>query len=87
METSNLALIILGVIIIGQAVERYFFAKEMTARLGDSIKAVLSRNIGEYIAATDHKPEKREPLPESDEIDITTMNDEQFDAYIKHVEK
>jgi N-acetylneuraminate synthase len=47
--------IILGIVILALIIERYFFAKEMTKRLGDTIKAVMSRNINEWTTNREQK--------------------------------
>ena len=76
---DTIALIVLSVVIIGQAIERYYYSKDMTQKLQDGIKAVMSRNIGEYIAAT--KPidkQQNEPEPENDEIEMSSLTDDKF---------
>ena len=75
---------ILGIVILALIIERFFFAREMTARLGDTIKAVMSRNINEYISATT-VPDKKEAPPENDEVDMSTLTTEEFDTMIKKI--
>ena len=51
----------------------------MTQKLQDGIKAVMSRNIGEYVMAI--KPQEKEPQepePENDEIEMSSLTDEKF---------
>jgi len=76
---DTIALIVLSIVIIGQAIERYYYSKDMTQKLQDGIKAVMSRNIGEYVMAT--KPQRKEvdePEPENDEIEMSGLTDEKF---------
>ena len=73
-----ISIIILGIVIIAQAIERYFFAKEMNNRVSEAVRAVLSRNINEFIAAREiDKPAKEIP-PANDEIDLSEATDKQF---------
>lgn len=74
--------IVLGIICIMQGVERYFYQKDMTNKLNDSIKAIMSRNINDYLAAT-AKPSKSEPMGEPDQIDLGEADNETFDKAIK----
>ena len=76
------AIIILGLVLVVQAVERYFYAKDMSQKLQDCIKAVMSRNISEYIAATNISKEKDEPEPENDQVDLSTLDDKEYSKVI-----
>ena len=79
----EIAVVILGIIILAQAIERYFFAKELHRQLENTMKAVMSRNIGDYLAATkDNKPDKEIP-PQNDEVILSEATDEQFNKHIK----
>lgn len=71
---------------IGQGVERYLYQKDMTNKLNDAIKAVLARNINEYIAATTVPKTTNKPV-EQDEIDFNADNPEEFDKVIKNIVK
>lgn len=69
--------IVFGVIIIGLIVERYFFARHMTAQLEKCMKAVMSRNINDYLTAT-NEPKKETEFTQNDEIDLSEASDEEF---------
>ncbi len=76
------SIILLGLIVIGQGVERYFYSKEMNKQLANATKAVMSRNINEYLAAT--APEKpKQGFTETDEIELSNASEEEFDKHIK----
>lgn len=74
-------IIILGILVLAQTVERYFFAKHMTAQLEKSMKAVMSRNINDYLTAT-NEPKKDTDFTQNDEIDLGTLSDEEFSKAI-----
>lgn len=78
-----LAIIFMGIIIIGQGVERYLYAKEMNRQLENANKAVMSRNINEYLTAT-QEPKKETGFVESDEVEIANATDEEFDKHIQN---
>ncbi len=80
-ETTTI--IIFAVIIIGLLVERFFFARHMTQQLSNATKAVMSRNINEYIAAVQSEKPRNRTTPESDEILETDLPDEAFDKLIR----
>ncbi len=73
---------ILGMLAIAQTVERYLFAKHMTKQLEQCMKAVMSRNINDYLAATAEKP-KQQDFSENDQIELSEASDEVFDSLIK----
>jgi len=79
----EITIISLAIIIIFQTVERYLYIKDMTNKLNDAIKAVLSRNINEYISATTKPNNSNIPLVEQDQIDFNADNPEAFDKAIK----
>ena len=83
----EVAVISLGVIVIAQLIERYFYAKDMNQKLADSIKAIMSRNVGEFMAAT--KPEKMTPAApaEAEDVELSTLSDTDFDKAIKIINK
>lgn len=58
-------------------VERYFFAKHMTLQLEKCMKAVMSRNINDYLTAT-NEPKKDQDFSQPEDIDLDTASDEQF---------
>jgi hypothetical protein len=78
-----ISIIVLSLLLLGQAIERYFYAKDMTQKLNDSIKAVMSRNINEYIAAVSAEKVNNVPFKEPDEVLLETVDDEVFDKFIK----
>ena len=77
-----IAIITLGIVLIVQAIERYFYAKDMSQKLQDCIKAVMSRNISEYIAATNVPKENKEVPPENDLVELNQLNDKEFDKVL-----
>lgn len=81
----EIAIIVLGLIVLAQAVERYFFAKELYRQLENATKAVLSRNIEEYLRATKDKKETKEKQPETEEILLNQASDKEFDQHIKNI--
>ena len=80
------SIIILGLIVIGQGIERYFYAKDMSNKLNDAIKAVMSRNINDYLAAT-AKPSESKIEPQDEQVDFSPDNPEEFDKAIKNIVK
>ena len=82
MET--IAIITLSLLLLTQAIERHFYSKEMNKRLSESMKAVMSRNINEFMAAT-AEPNKTFSKTESDEIDLSDADDELYDKHIKTI--
>jgi hypothetical protein len=78
-----ISIITLALLVIAQAVERYLFGKYMAEELSKSMKAVMSRNINEFLAAT--QPDKKDTTDfrQNDEVDIDQASDEEFDKAIK----
>ena len=72
-----LAIIILGVLVIAQAVERYLYTKEMNKQLQKAQMAVMSRNINEYLTAT-NEPKKDTAFVENEDIDLAEATEEEF---------
>lgn len=84
----EIAIIVLGLIILGLLVDRYLFVKQMSTTIEDSMKAIMSRNINEFLSAKaiDKVTEKMEvTIP--DEIPVSELNDDQFDEMIKNQTK
>jgi uncharacterized protein YqkB len=79
--TETIAIITLAIICVLQTIERYFYQKDMTNKLNDAIKAVMSRNISEYLSAT-AQPTSKEKV-EIDQVDFNADNPEAFDQAIK----
>ena len=72
------------IIILALLVDKYLYQKDMTNKLNDAIKAVMSRNIGEYLTAT--KPGKTTTASTADEtIPIESLDNEAFDKTIKQL--
>lgn len=80
----EIAIIILGIVIITQAVERHLFAKQMTEQLGDATKAVMSKNINEYMAAKTVEKAVKETKVNPDEVILSEADDSVFDKFIEN---
>ena len=80
--TDIIAIIVLGLLLIGQLIERYFYTKDMTKKLSEAMKAVMSRNITEFMAVTQDKSPKQE-FTQSDNVLIDEADDEIFDKFIE----
>ena len=78
-----IAIITLALLVLTQAVERYLFGKYMTEELSKSMKAVMSRNINEFLAATRPDTKDTTDFKQNDEVDIGEASDEEFDRAIK----
>lgn len=83
----DLLIIVLAIVIVAQIVERYFYAKEMNKQLGNAVKAIMSRNINEYMAATLVDKAADEVKIDSDEQLVTDLSDKDFDDLIKEQTK
>ena len=73
-----IAIITLAVLVLAQAVERYLYSKAMNKQLSDCTKAIMSRNINEYLAAT-NEPKKDSEFVEEENVDLDQASDEEFD--------
>ena len=69
--------VIFGLIIFGLIGERFLFARHMTQQLEKCMKAVMSRNINDYLAAT-NQPKKDTEFTQNEDIDIDQASDEEF---------
>ena len=79
--------VIFGLIIFALIAERFLFARHMTAQLEKSMKAVMSRNITDYLVAT-NEPKKETKFIEDETIDLADASDEEFFKGIqKDIEK
>jgi hypothetical protein len=74
--------VIFGLIIIALIAERYLFARHMTVQLEKSMKAVMSRNITDYLTAT-NEPKKDSGFIEEETIDLADASEEEFLKGIK----
>lgn len=82
-----MVVVILGFVIVAQAVERFFFAREMNQRVSEAVRAIMSRNINEFISATQADKPSKTNFTQSDEIELNEANDEDFDKHIKQAIK
>lgn len=84
---SEITIIVLGLIALAQLIERHFYTKEMNRQLGEATRAILSRNVNEFMSATakptDFRPEQTEP----DEVELSTLSDEEFDKAVSKINK
>lgn len=76
-----IAIITLAILVLAQAVERYLYSKQMNKQLSDCTKAIMSRNINEYLAAT-HEPNKDDKFIQDEDIDMDQATDEEFDKAV-----
>lgn len=77
----------MGVVIIGQLVERFYYAREMNRQLTKQTAALFARNIQDYLQATkEDKPQNDIPSP-PDEVFMEDADDPEFDNYIENVNK
>lgn len=83
----EIAVIALAVVVISQSIERHFYAKDMTNKLNDAIKAVMSRNINEYLAAVTIPKVVEQQKIDTDEVALSEASDKEFDRYIKEQTK
>lgn len=83
--------IALLLVIAGLLVERYFTASEVRKdreklldELSKAVKAVISKNANEYVMTTsiDKVPVEDKPPKDPDEIELDTLNDDEFDKAI-----
>jgi hypothetical protein len=81
--TELIAIIVLGLLCLLQGIERYLYQKDMTNKLNDSIKAVMSRNINEYLTAITTPKNSKEVKGELDQIDLGEADDSTFDKALK----
>lgn len=79
----EIAIVSLSLIIGGLLVERYFYQKEMNRQLGEATRAILSRNVNEFIAATTAEKIVNRKTEETDEVLLSEASEETFDKYIK----
>lgn len=79
---ETIAIIVLSLLILAQAVERYLYSKQMTKELSNAMKAVMSRNMNEFLAAT-HENKEDTKFQENEEVDLSQASDEEFDKAIK----
>ena len=83
----EIAIVSLTIIILGLLVERYLFVRETNKQLGEATRAVLSRNINDFITATTVDKIVKDTKPERDEVLLSESSDEDFDKTIKNINK
>lgn len=83
----EIAIITLALVVLAQAIERHFYSLDMNKRLSESMKAVMSRNINEFITATAEPKKNFTPPTESEEVNLSEASEEEFDRYIKEQTK
>lgn len=71
------------IVIIIQAVERYFFARQSTSEVSRLITALLSKDATEYSQALKTEKQPVQPTTEPDEVNLADATDEVFDKFIK----
>lgn len=76
--------IILGLIIAGIIIERYFFAREITKQLDSCMKALISKNANEYLSmkSVDNQA-KEKPEKEPEGVYLDQADEETFNKFIK----
>jgi len=83
----EVAVIALAVVVIAQSIERHYYAKDVTNKLNDAIKAVMSRNINEYLTAVTLPKVVEQQKVDTDEVSLSDATDKEFDKYIKEQTK
>lgn len=79
---ESIAIIILGIVLIALAVERYLYQREMNKKISEWMKAVMSKNVQEFTQATKEEP-KESARTESEEVILSEADDDTFDKHIK----
>ncbi len=78
------AIIVLGIICIGQFIFILKFSKTLIKQMDDAIKAVLSKTVNEYVVAKNMDRIADEPTKENtDEVELSEADDATFDKFIK----
>lgn len=76
------------VIIIIQAVERFFYSSHMQREQSKLIAAIMSKNMGEYTHAVRVEKEDKAPgFSEPTETELSTASTEEFMKHIKEINK
>ena len=83
MTETIITIITLALLVLTQAVERYLYAKSMNEQLSRATKAIMSRNINEYLSALNaEKPTDKNEVVEDEEVELGNASDEEFDKHI-----
>jgi hypothetical protein len=80
----EIAIISLSLIVAGMLIERFFYQKEMNRQLGEATRAILSRNVNEFIAATTAEKVVGKAV-ENDIVDLSELSDKEHDKVIKNM--
>ncbi len=72
-----------SLIIIGLLIDRHFYTRHMTRQLENANKAVMSRNITDYLTATKEERSPTSRQEEPDEIPLGDLSDQDFDSFIQ----
>lgn len=75
--------IILGSVIMGLLLERYFYSRSMNQQVNDCMKALMSRNVHEYIEVKEVETKKETKSVDPDLIPLEQADDETFLNAIK----
>ena len=83
----NFVIIALVLIIVAQAVERYFIMRQVAQERKEQNIAFLSRNPMDLAVALKTSKGKPEPVKESNETELIDATDEEFDKHIAELNK
>lgn len=78
-----IAILVLSGICIAQMVDKHLFAEKMFKQLDDTVKAIKSKDLNEYISAKSQDEIKKEPFLKQDEVFLEDASDEEFNKHIK----
>lgn len=84
---DNLVIGSLVIIIIAQAVERYFFTRQIAQERKEQNMAFLSKNPIDLAVALKTSKGKTEQAKESNETELVDATDEEFDKHIASLNK
>lgn len=80
-----IAIILLGVIIIAQLIERFIYAREMNKQMRVNLGALFSRNVNDYLASTKETVRADDTPSEPEDIELSDMDDKEFEAHIANI--
>ena len=84
--TELISIITLALLVLAQAVERFFYAKSMNEQLSKATKAIMSRNINEYLSALNADKPAGKEVAEDEEVELDQATDAEFLKHIKSQE-
>lgn len=76
-------LLLLSLIVLSLLIERYLFGKRMAEELREYRKALIARNVNEFIAVSTAEKQATQPPPVPDEVLLSDLPDTEFDSLIK----